>query len=59
MDLLFYNLLRTNIKMTVREIKEKQYKRFSTSVPDTTARHRIRMDGYFLVTENELNELVK
>jgi hypothetical protein len=53
------NPLSIHLRMTVRDIKEKQYERFSTAVPDTTARHYIRMAGYLLVTEEELIELFK
>ncbi len=43
--------------MTIKEIKAKQYGRLNTIVPDSHARHLIRMEEYLLVTEHELNEL--
>lgn len=45
--------------MTVAEIKEKQYQRFDSVVPDGFARALIRHEKYLLVTEEELNELAK
>jgi len=44
--------------MTVAEIKAKQYYRFDTAVMEAHSRALIRHEGYLLVTEEELNELV-
>ena len=56
---IWFTVSLTSYVMTVAEIKMKQYERFSASVPDTAVRHRIRMDDYLLVTEEELTELAK